>query len=53
MNYYWYTDEDVDFDYTTTVLAIIIILSRSVVIGAKYGTFSDERMDLLREVKLS
>ena len=53
INYKWYVENDDGFDHSYVSILGIMILIRSFVIGTKFATFSDERMDLLKEVELS
>ena len=52
INYKDFVKND-DFDHSYVTILCIMILVRSFVIGTKFATFSDERMDLLNEVELS
>ena len=52
-NYIWFTDEDAEFDVTFLMQFLITILLRSVVVGSKYGLFSEERLSFFYELYLS
>ena len=46
-------DEDAEFDVTFLMQFLITILLRSVVVGSKYGLFSEERLTFFHELYLS
>jgi hypothetical protein len=46
-------DEDSEFDITFLMQFLITILLRSVVVGSKYGLFSEERLTFFHELYLS
>ena len=52
-NYQWYTDPEAEFDVTFLLQFLMTILLRSVVVGSKYGLFSEERISFFRELNLS
>jgi len=46
-------DEESEFDVTFLMQFLITILLRSVVVGSKYGLFSEERLAFFHELYLS
>ena len=46
-------DEESEFDVTFLMQFLITILLRSVVVGSKYGLFSEERLVFFHELYLS
>ena len=52
-NYQWFMDDEAEFDPTFLLQFLITILLRSVVVGSKYGLFSNERLSFFNELDLS
>lgn len=52
-NWQWYNDPEAEFDPTFLLQLLITILLRLVVVGSKYGLFSEERLAFMHELYLS